>query len=580
AQEDEAEGASPRDLRIAWQDRLDLAFYLDDETADRGTDRLRALRSAHFHGNVETHHPRFDLTSDTQRITLDHPDQGANDRDALRRIDATGNVNLHARPENEDPLRMQTDNLAIHLDPGPAGDIQPHRVVATGGVRTEQPGQRLSARELELIFATTDSAATQPGTPLFEQRAGIERMIATGDVRVELDEPDTELTGARLVADTIADQIELTAPADELAYVVREDRVLAGRHLLMRESDRSVHVDGEGWFDAQLAADDPADQLRVSWQRAMHYDDHAGFARFVGRVRATTRKTHTTARLSSDDLQLQLAVGEADGTEDENGNEEDEDENENRDDGDGLTTDRPIRTATARGNVRFIAEQHEPDTGKLRTRLRIDGPLMSFDGEQEQIQVLGAGAMLIEDRRPPEDEDPDRDSDRIQFGGRGETLFTWERQLTLDAARNDVRMQGTVQMVHRPAVNDDDAQQIIQLDTEQLFADLSGSGGLGGWAGDEATSTADTATPELRLVRADDNVRVLYDAGRSIVRSDHLQYTADDQIVRLWADEDRLVRIRRDDQPAPLSFEEGFWNLATDEFDARRLGPGVVPVPE
>lgn len=587
-----------RDLRIAWQDRLDLAFHVgapnqsDDTDASRlaRSGRIRALRSAQFHGEVQTRHPRFDLNSEMQRIVIDEPtDDG--DRAVLRRIDAAGDVHLRARPEHDDPLELEAETLAIDLDADAVGDVQPRRVVAAGAVRTSQPGQRLSAQRLELQFgeraavepagdeasdveaAETAAADDEPAdVAMFDvdrRGAGLERMIATGEVHVELDDPATELTGHRLVADAAADQLELTGLEGEQAYVVRDDGVLAGEQIVMRRSDQTLHVDGAGWFDAQLAVDDPADQLRVNWQRAMHYDDRSGHARFLGRVRAATRDGATTARLTSDDLQLQLT--EVDGASVD----------------DGLTGNRRIQTASARGEAEFVAEQRDPTTGKLRTRMTMRGPLMSFDHASEQVQVVGQGRMLIEDRRPDEaaasdspadDEADDEPLPGVQFSGRGDTLFEWSRQLTLDAADNTVLMEGDVQMVHRPRTAADAEPKIVQLDSETLFADLTGAGGLDQWAGGAASEVG--GEPELRLVRADGSVRVLYDNGRNIVRSDHLQYTAEDQIVRLWADEGRLVRIQRHDQPTDFPFEEGFWNLETDAFDARRLGPGIVPITE
>ncbi len=206
---------------------------------------------------------------------------------------------------------------------------------------------------------------------------------------------------------------------------------------------------------------------------------------------------------------------------------------------------------------------------------------MTFDGQAEQVQVIGKGRMFIEDRRPAspqaegqaeaqaKSEAPaNKPALGVHFGGRGQTLFLWSKLLTLDAAKNDVHMKGTVQMVHRPA----GAQTVVQLDSQRLFADLKDTGGLGRWMDQQAPQA------DVQLIRADDTVRVVN--GNRTVHADHLQYTEADQLVRLWADDNHMVRIERSDQPTGFSFKAGTWNLRTDKFDAHDLGSSVVPIPE
>ncbi len=173
--------------------------------------------------------------------------------------------------------------------------LQPTRSAATSS-RSSAPDQ-------------PHSASTQPATIDITAAAGVERMLAVGNVRVQLKNPNTELVGQRLVADTAADQFELFAPetGDSQALVVRDDGVLAGRHIIMRRSDRTAHVQGAGWFDAQMAADNPADKLKVTWNQSMSYNDTTGHARFVGQVRAATSDPTARTRLTCDNLSLQLA---------------------------------------------------------------------------------------------------------------------------------------------------------------------------------------------------------------------------------------------------------------------------------
>lgn len=617
---DEAEKADD-ELRIAWADRLDLTFYHQRPTraeaadarqggastgpgapsgADRAstaaTPRIRALRSAAFHGEVEASHPQFDLGTDRLDAHLSEP--GAEESGVLERIDALGAVVLTARPENEPPLDLDAEELTIHLDSDAGETPRPSRILAAGSVHTRQPGQRARAERLQLDFAhadlsaeaglgeTGDAEASEETSPAAAAAAqGLERMTATGDVHIELDDPATELFGQRMVADITADQLELFGEAEPardaahaaagdapLARVMRDDGILAGRHIIMRQADRAVRVRGPGWFDAQMTGDAPADALRVTWAEAMEYDDDTGRARFQGGVRADTRDAEARARLTTDDLQLQLAEADPSDTPPVNDADAQTPHPEPQTPAPDTPT-RRIQTATARGESRFIAEQIDPTSNVLLTRLRLDGELMTFDGEHEQVQVVGAGRMLIQDQRPTEaDAEVDAEAEGplpgVRLSGRGETLFLWQEQFTFDVAANEVLMEEAVQMIHEPAAEGATAQ----FDARRMLTRFAETGGLAGWG------SADAPEPVVEMIRAAGAVRILH-GGRRIT-SDHLQYTRHDQRVRLWGDAGRVVRLARDDQPSALSAEQVIWDLARDRFEATDLGPGLVPIPE
>lgn len=625
----------PEALRLEFTDRLNLTFYLDETPTDTDTDadtdnetdtdadtdppraagppRLRGLRTATFHGEVTATHPEFDLRTRQLDAALADPDADDHDgRGTLRRLDALGDVMLTAHPAGQPPLDLEADALTIDV----VGDARPRRIVGRGDVHTRQPDQRLWADVLELEFA---EAARADGDDDGTDRAELKRMIATGDVRIELDEPATQLFGRRVVAEVARDHIELfgrEAPDDwvngdagdtALARIVSEDAVLAGEHIVMRQREQAVSVDGHGWFDARLDDEESADDLRVTWARAMHYDDAVGHARFLGDVRADTRDAESRAWLTTDDLQLHLASA---GATDDADVATDADEpavgNATHGGAPGVAGQRRIRSATAQGESRFAAEQFEPD-GQLRTKLRLEGPLISFDGEDERVQVVGAGRMFIDDRRPPRDGGADEGVDEradadgspaaVSFTGRGETLFLWQRQMTLDGAADEMVMERTVQMLHQPAGE----QDLMQLDAQRLLARFaegdseSGvevetevgpepdgargehAGAAGGFAGFGGGGGTD---PVVELIRAGGAVRVVH--GPRTVTSDHLQYTRADQRVRLWAEPGtgRSVRAHHADQPTGLSAEQMIWELERDRFEATDVGPGIVPLPE
>src|SRR5690606_18596050 len=125
-----------------------------------------------------------------------------------------------------------------------------------------------------------------------------------------------------------------------------------------------------------------------------------------------------------------------------------------------------LRTATARGNAVFTAYSFEVDeapdetrTDDFLTHVRLEGPVMTFDRRDQanELQVLGAGRMLLIDRRPTSPSDAVGDDSSAgaagpidDISGRGATLFLWSDNLTLDAADSDMLLTGDVKMTHRP----------------------------------------------------------------------------------------------------------------------------------
>jgi len=227
----------------------------------------------------------------------------------------------------------------------------------------------------------------------------------------------------------------------------------------------------------------------------------------------------------------------------------------------------------ARRQVVFVARSKAATNGRPHTRLRLEGELLRFGRAVQRVEVPGAGRMLVEDHRtrdePSETQGREPASEAsVNFAGRGQTLFTWEGGLTLDAARNGMLLERNVWMIHRPTAGD-----TTTLDCDRLLAELSGSGGLG-MRLDEAEPAPD---PELKRLQADRDV-ILQQGGRTIL-ADHLDYRADRQQVRLWAEGDGLVQLQSRDQPGPLRAGVIEWHLATDRIEARDVAGGMAPVP-
>ncbi|MFA9479772.1 hypothetical protein ACERK3_15910 [Phycisphaerales bacterium AB-hyl4] len=616
-------------IRVAWHDQLDLTFFPDDSDADadapsdsaglRPGVRLAGLDTARFHGNVEVNHPQFDL--DAGRLAL-HMHPPADNRQAIRHIDADDNAYLRAAIEDDaDPDARAIINasaLAVAFELDDTGTSHARRLSARESVVAEHPQWRLEAGEVVAELAQADAdeatpmdeqadaAAAPSPTDAFARGANVQRLTAERDVRFTLIEEATELAGHRMVVHVPDDTVELFADPDHSdanpARLIRDDATLAGPHITLAQQDRSLHVQGPGWLDTNLDPDDPDARLMVSWNDALHYDDTTGRAHVVGQVQSQSTTTTNRTRLTANDLKFHLVAAE-DTTEDTTttrspqpnavgfpahttpfpANPIDftpvtpEPTNDQPDVVAASFDRRHIRTATADGDATFRAETLDPDTGQRVSYIQLEGPTLHFDGDAEQLTVPGPGRMsLVDTRSSAPNEKPETtnqepaptpDTSPVNFTGRGVTVFDWQRQLTLDAANNTALFEQDVQMLHQPP---DDGPH-IQLDAQRLLADFVETGGLANWI------EGDAADPQLNLVRADGNIRIIH-GDRTIV-SDHLQYTADDDTVRLWADAGNYVEVSRADQPSPLTAESLWWDLARDRFEARRPGPTIIPMP-
>ena len=296
----------------------------------------------------------------------------------------------------------------------------------------------------------------------------------------------------------------------------------------------------------------------------MHFDNRFGLAQFIGDVQSSATSDKESTQLAAQDLRIEFT--------------------ELNDDPSGspisdtaTTPRRVVRQVTARNDVAFSSSRwSDKIDNRLDTRMRITGPLITFDNVVEQIQVIGPGRMFIEDYRVRPNNRPADPSSAAVFGvdhtgkpkltGRGATLMRWSTQLTLDAFHNDMQVDNGVQMIHRSL----DSQLTVQLECQRLLADLEATGGLGVWLAGHASQ------PTIKAIYADDNVRVLSDQ-RTII-TDHLEYTGFDQTVLLRSDQGRLSQIQENDQPTPLSAERFRWDLATNRIEILKPGPTRLPV--
>jgi hypothetical protein len=629
---DAATAALPRGTAIFWDDRLELAFVPHEKSAKNKPQHgqedpdalVRGLRSAEVLGDVQVTDPGFELRGD--RLTLGLAPQDG--RQTLQQIEVQGHVQARTKSlEPREQLEVESNTVTLEFEPDAVGKPRPTKLVCTEEVRaTLQGDQRMRAAMMEVTFAgaplvsvpnrlppelaaagATVAPAGQAMTQLLDpqgaarplvprlnraapggdadhdDRARVRRLVAQHDLEIEITDPKSppvRVVGDRLVADVENKQVHIFGLPDQRVRVVREDGELIGDHLLLQTESKVMHVLGPGVFNVQLRrkADEPAaaeaakardpidkdtGELSVQWSQRMSFDYIAGLAQFTGSVVAEATKQESQSILTADELRLDLADVQATPAKPKPDVQGDRGAL-------GLKGGtRELRTVQAAGNVVFQGEKLAKigDTTPEH-RLRLEGPLLTFDNVQEKMTVEGVGRMLFEDYKPRrQPEGSITDNPMMQMSGQGVTLFTWKGQLIMDAARNDMILEREVQMLHSPQ---DTRRKPVQLDCHRFVADLESTGGLNSWfsgAGNQPRLTAATAERSVRIR-----------SGDHTVLTDTMIFTGADEVVTLRARDGGYTTVQEAGKPASPAAREVKWDLKTGELTIEKPGSIVVPV--
>lgn len=601
----------PAGMDITWTDVLDLRFFdtTGNPAATRTAFEIAALRDVRFRGNVEVHHPSFDLKSD--RLGIDLDPRTADGMQSVRRIDANGTVHIVARNEaDQGTLDLVADELAVHLSSRGNGSVEPNRIEARGGAtplvaryegrvltaglldvmleavpvappETIRPGGDDAsvavvdmtsagsyAAEAPVLEPAADEPDHQPGpgpdtlqapATAAEVKIGIRLLLAERDVRIRIPEKDAYVQADRVVADLAARRLELFGSKGRQARLDRPDGALAGQYIEMIEANETVRVIGPGqamFFETPVAmlgheeappnVRNAADsQLRATWSGSMQFDSRLGLAQFVKKAVLLSASETDTAHLAADDIRVEFSDAEGVAS---------TAPAPDRRPADLMGQARVIRSLEAVGNVVFLSESR-PDA-VLTSSAQIKGNLLRFVNVTERIQVEGPGTLVFLDQRPADEAPPVQ---RAAFRGTGKTLFQWQGGLTLDAHHNDMLIRDAVRMTHLPAGDD----ELLMLDCQQLLADLEATGGMTAWMGQ------DMPQPDVRSVKADHNVVIIN--GRRKITTDHMLYTHANRLVSLEADAGWSTQITG---PPSLTARRIRWYLETDRFEVDDVGPG------
>ncbi len=539
-------------LDLTFATHLDLSFDTD------AAGDLSALRQAVFQGDVRA------LAYENDDQTQDSP---------LKTQDASPALDLAA------------ETVILDLATDDAGRTRPTALTARRGVLAQQPGRSIRSDSLraelsEAVGPRDDEEANSNAA--VDDRLQLSALKATGNITVVDTIQSATLTGHRLVAAPDAGTLQLLGTDADPARVRTADADLQAPQLDFDEPTQTLRATGKGSLTSTRADDNPGAEstvMHVVWTEHLHYLGTAGTADVRGRVVATTTSPTERTRLESHRLALTFEPhpsvkpeqAQSDGVDP---------------DADLLTLD--LRSAHATpdpaspgSEVTLVAHTPDPDNpAEPLTRLTVIGPDLRLendptDRDAQFIAVQGAGRMMFEDYRAPEDQSRarDRNADQpLQLAGQGVTFFQWAGSLNVDLVTNDVVMLEDVRMNHDPP----GGQPNVRLFGDRLTADLTEATPLAALlnAADKDASTSQ-GDPELRRVQLDGNVEVRQTTRR--VYADQLIYVAADRNVLLQAAPGRNVRVRDPDR-GNLEAEAITWNLDRDRLRVTNHRGGVLPV--
>ncbi len=475
-----------------------------------------------------------------------------------------------------------------------------------------------------LVAVVRDKPKWVDGSSSLSSRLKVTRLSAEAGVWLDSLDEDWHIWADRVVADAATEQATLYGNDERPAIFWRDDVLFIGNEIVVDQKRQTVFVPGKGKMAmitgkpkatakdeaSDKAADQPATRHRltmqiptelkrdvgrtlvvVAWQRQMRYDNLGNRAYFVGDVRTQTLGDRDVTELLAHKLELTLV--DRDKPNDGASKTKSRSATELMDGGKDIAAAVASAEPSADGKgkpVSFVAENWaDRPGGKLNTRFKLTGPIVSFDRfgatGREGVVVPGAGTMLVEDYRP---EKLAKNGDNKKpataatpagkFTGRGATLFTWQRSMTIDAESNDVDFMGQVQMVHRTL----DKKHLMQLDSKTLHADFQSTGGMAVWIEGSGPQ------PRFQKLQADGSGGALRititstdSAGRRRVReitSDHLNFDDATRTVTIEADPGRVSTLTEVGRPSGATATGFTWDLDRDRFEAKNVGVGRAPI--
>ncbi|MFA7237572.1 MAG: hypothetical protein WC058_11970 [Phycisphaeraceae bacterium] len=541
--EKENQKGLPPGFAIRWADHVDLLLT-------RSKEKPSGLKTARFAGKVEVSDPRFTMRGEQLAVHFEPDRAGRNRR--FSAIDASGDVVAQS-----DEGRIAAQTLHLDADESPDGRIRPTVLVASGDVRVSDKTQTVSAGALSATF--TDKSSVNKGKP----RIDVAQIVAADHVKLTM--PDgTRVSADQLEADNATGLATLTGRP---VVIDQQGATLSVAKLKLNRAKERVTADGEGRFDYEQqektrgedAAAETANRkpqtanpssrtLHVTWTDGMSFDQIGNLLTVNGHVVADqSDRPEENNQLTAATVVMELT-----------------DRDLAKQQGVELKGRSMLKSMAAGGDVVLLSSRWLDATRhQLESRLRLAGPRISFDNDREIAKVHGAGTLLLEDYRDraaagPESPQPDG---AVHLTGRGATLFTWNRWMTMDASRTEVVMDGNVEMTHQPAGKTSGS---VQMQTHRLTADMKGIGGI------EALAASKNKKIDIDHILAEGGVQIRDD--KRLISAHRLHYDGAAQTAVIEAQPGRRVNIVQLDEPKPILARRILWNLKLDRLEIDQPG--------
>lgn len=631
----------PSDMSIRWSKGVDIVFFMRDNKqpasgapnvadgspllATRRLGKLDALKSATFNGDVDVKHEQFDLAANTLGITMSEPDAKTR-RSEPHRILAKGDVKATARgSKKQPPIEIKAGEFAVTFKPDATGKARPARFIALNDVRTSQPDRRMRAETLdvELVSQPRTGADGKQDDVTIAMRS----VRADKNVFIELDNPRTRVTAERLIADVEAGTLDLFGTDDLPATIMREDNLLNGKHILMREKDRFVKVNGAGSavmlanadaiealntagqnsknanirlasadnniaalpaaVDAKVAGANEQknskepQRVKISWLDGMEFNDTLGQAQFMGQVVATSDRKTDVTRFQAGELHIDLTpappgsgkgIAELLSNKDADGDADNANKADDAGKKDDASNDQPAIKKSRQRVIQRMVARHQVVFEAEKWVDRVGGNLDTRFRLRGPVLTFDQKTEVIDVDGAGSMQIEDyrkKKSTATETKADDPTVAFVGQGVTLFIWKGGMTLDAKKNdMAMRDSVQmiqlEKGSQQPVQMDCELLNANFASTGGLATWLSGKPPE------PDLETVVADGGVRIIHQD--KTIRGHRMEYKGSKRMVELTEKDGRFCTL--DDEKTSLPAKSFKWYLDKDKIVA--IEPGAV----
>lgn len=512
--------------------------------------------SAMARGNVQARSGDVVATGQMAELEFAPPAQGQT-RSALRQLVLTGAAKVVTPRTDGQPGSDEVAGnvLTLSMKPGPLGSEVAERVVVRGGARAAVRTLLIKAEEFAADLGIDANGRTTAG-----------KMVATGKPTVS-DASGLEASADRIEADATAGTAELTG---QPVVIRRDGATMTGTTVRLVQREQTALVQGPGRITAESADNARPSKLQASWQTGARFDGKAGRIEAEGQIEAEIRvgaDEVNTARgqrlvLLLDMTEQAKAPVPASSVA-----------------GGGANTQIKsveISAGSAAGappaqfqHRTFAASGNQGTPARM---VYLQGATIAASVQNGTLTVDGPGKLLVDDRSSTPAQAPAPGAGPLAnlAGGKGRSLFAWGGSMQMNRATGQMKMQGQVQLTHRPAgvagseaATDPSAGQVL-LDCNELQATLRGVDAAAGGA----------LKADLSRVEALGSVRAASE-GRELL-AERLMFDAQAELMQAVGTDEQLVTFVDPAQPAPVRARFIEWNLREKRINTEGVAPIMI----